>query len=66
MNEAGLALVVGIFVVGAIIIVMLLRQQRGAEQAASHHDERPDTTEDRFYGGADRPAGPDAEDPPTP
>jgi hypothetical protein len=39
---------------------------RGPESTASHGDVRPDTDSERFYGGADRPAGPDAEDPPPP
>lgn len=32
----------------------------------AHEDDRGDTTSDRFYATSDRPAGPDAEDPPAP
>ena len=36
------------------------------EDAAGHDHVPADTTSDRFYRTADRPAGPDAEDPPAP
>ena len=64
VNEWGLALVVGLFVAGAVAVVVALSRTKGAEQAASHHDEAPDTESERLYGGSDRPAGPDAEDDP--
>lgn len=48
--------------------LVLARVVRHPEQAATHDDtiEGEETTSDRLYGGHDRPAGPDAEDPPAP
>ena len=66
MNNAGLIVVAAIAILGCVALVVILSRQGHPEQTASHHDERPDTTSDRFYGGVDRPAGPDVEDSPTP
>ncbi len=64
MNE-GFIFVLALAVVGVVVIVLLLRRTpKHAEEAAGHHDERADTTSEQLYGGASRPAGPDAEDPP--
>lgn len=64
---AGLLIVIAVAVVGAAVIVFLLaRNPKHPADAASHRDERPDTTADRFYGGADAPAGADLEDGPRP
>ncbi|MCU1358210.1 MAG: hypothetical protein JWM89_3628 [Acidimicrobiales bacterium] len=57
-------------VVLVVVIVVLAAwastHVRHPEQTATHADEHlPDTTSARFYDGADRPAGPDAEDPPS-
>jgi len=61
----------------AIVIVVLLVVVVGAVKVAEHlkHPENIETTlphasadgstSDDLYGGSDRPAGPDAEDPPT-
>lgn len=66
MNE-GFVFVLALAVIGvAVIVVLIRRTPKHSEDTASHHDERPDTTSDNFYGGADRPAGPDAEDEPFP
>ena len=53
--------IVVILLVAASIVAA--RHVRHPEQTASHTDEHPDTTDDRFHAGSDRPAGPDAEDP---
>ena len=56
--------------VGVVIVVVLAgwasAHVKHPEQTAGHGDHPADTTSDRFYRTADRPAGPDAEDPPAP
>lgn len=57
------ALVVVVVAVGA---ALLARKVKHPEQAASHDDTGRDSTSDEFYNETDRPAGPEAEDPPIP
>jgi hypothetical protein len=64
--DTGFVIVVAVAVVGVALIVFLLTRTKHPDETASHEDERPDTTNERFYRGVDRPAGPDAEDPPAP
>lgn len=61
--------IVALIVVATIAASLVLaRVVRHPEQAATHDDtvEGEETTSDRLYGSHDRPAGPDAEDPPAP
>jgi hypothetical protein len=59
-------LVVGIVVVLAVVGAMWASaHMRHPEQTASHQDQHADSTSDRLYAHDTRPAGPDAEDPPT-
>ena len=58
-----------VFVVVVVVAVgaaYLARRVKHPEQAASHDDTGRDSTSDRFYNETDRPAGPEAEDPPVP
>lgn len=59
-----MAIAIGVVVVVLIVVVsaLLARRVQHPEQAASH-DDGPASTSERFYESADRPAGPDAEDP---
>lgn len=50
----------------AVVAWMGSRHVRHPEDTAGDPEEPADTTSDRFYRSADRPAGPDAEDPPAP
>ncbi|MEZ5139350.1 MAG: hypothetical protein R2702_16095 [Acidimicrobiales bacterium] len=54
--------------VGAVAICVVAawvaKRAKHPEQAAGEGQVPADTTSDRFYRTADRPAGPDAEDPP--
>lgn len=62
-------LIVAVVVVVTVVAsVALARKVRHPEQAATHDDTvgGEETTSDRLYGHDDRPAGPDAEDPPAP
>jgi hypothetical protein len=56
--------------VGVVVLVVVAawasRYVKHPEQTAGHDEVPPDTTSDRFYRSVDRPAGPDAEDPPVP
>ena len=58
-------MVVTIIVVTVVVVVVgtvLLLRQGHPEQTASHDDHvRDESDSDRLYGGASRPAGPDAE-----
>jgi hypothetical protein len=56
-------IVVFIAIAAVVILTWLGMRGKHPEQAADHADEGLDTTSDRFHGTADRPAGPDAEDP---
>lgn len=56
-------LVVFIVVAAVALLAWLGLRAKHPEQAADHADERLDSRSDRFYRTADRPAGPDAEDP---
>jgi hypothetical protein len=59
-----IALVLLLVVVVAVGAAWAARHVRHPESTASHDDgRRPTNTSDDLYGGADRPAGPDAEDP---
>lgn len=59
--------VVAIVVIVLVVATMVAaRYTKHPEQAAGHDDAPADSTSDRFYRTADRPAGPDAEDPPAP
>ena len=57
--------------VAVVLVVVVLvglcmwgaRRMRHPEQTASHAEDVRDSTSERFYSDADRPAGPDAEDP---
>lgn len=64
--DTGFIVVLAVAVVGVAVIVFLLSRTKHPDETASHDDQRPDTTSEQFYGGADRPAGPDAEDSPAP
>lgn len=59
-------LVLVVVVVVGVGAALLARRVQHPEQAASHDDTARDTTSDDFYNPTDRPAGPDAEDPPVP
>lgn len=50
----------------AVVAWMGSRRVRHPEDAAGDPEVPADTTSDRFHRSADRPAGPDAEDPPAP
>lgn len=61
----------GALVVAGVIALVLVAawassRVKHPEQTAGHGVDPADTTSDRFYRSVDRPAGPDAEDPPTP
>jgi hypothetical protein len=63
--------VIGVAVVIAALLVAGIAawasgRTKHPEQTAGHGIDPADTTSDRFYRGTDRPAGPDAEDPPAP
>ena len=45
------------------LAVWISSRTKHPEQTAGHAEPQPDSTSDRFYRTADRPAGPDAEDP---
>jgi hypothetical protein len=60
MTGLVVALVVVVLVAAA---VMASKRVRHPEDAAGGDDDVHDSPSDRFYRGADRPAGPDAEDP---
>jgi hypothetical protein len=49
----------------AVVAWLAGRHVRHPEDAAGGPEVAADTTSDRFYRSADRPAGPDAEDPPA-
>jgi hypothetical protein len=63
-------------IISLVILVVLATTLLGGwsrfvkhpEETATHEheDDDLDTTSERFYRGVDRPAGPDAEDPPAP
>lgn len=59
-----------LLVAGAVVLVLAAvwasSRVRHPEQTAGHGSDPADTTSDRFYRSVDRPAGPDAEDPPAP
>lgn len=63
-------MIAALLVAGAIALVIAAawasRYLRHPEDAATHPDPEPDTTSERFYRTADRPAGPDAEEPVDP
>lgn len=60
-----MAIIIGVVVVVLIVVAsaLLARRVQHPEQTASHADEADDSTSERFYDTADRPGGPDAEDP---
>jgi len=63
--------VIGALVLVGVVAVLVLaawasKHMKGPERAAGEGHVPADTTSDRFYRTADRPAGPDAEDPPAP
>jgi hypothetical protein len=53
-------IVVGVAVALAVVVWFFANRQN-PERSASHSDAAASTTSDELYGGADRPAGPDAE-----
>lgn len=53
--------IVAITIVVAIALAVWFFTERGPARGVGGVDERADSQSDRFYGGADRPAGPDAE-----
>lgn len=61
----GAAAVVFLAVVGVTVFLVAMNTANQPEDAAGHDRVPPDTTDDRFYRTADRPAGPDAEDDPA-
>jgi hypothetical protein len=62
-----IAIVFLLVVVVAVGSAWAARQVRHPESTASHDDgSGPTTTSDDLYGGDDRPAGPDVEDPVDP
>jgi hypothetical protein len=67
---AALISITVVAVVAVVAVVVLAawasRFVKHPEQTAGHDEVPADTTSDRFYRTADRPAGPDAEDPPAP
>jgi Na+-transporting methylmalonyl-CoA/oxaloacetate decarboxylase gamma subunit len=57
-------LLVLLVLVIAVVLVRFAQVAGRPEDAATHPEDLPeDTTSERFYRGADRPGGPDAEDP---
>jgi hypothetical protein len=45
----------------AAVVAAFVTTRRHPERSATHVDSERETTSDRLYGKADRPAGPDAE-----
>ncbi|WCO68219.1 hypothetical protein PO878_05700 [Iamia majanohamensis] len=60
-----MSIAIGVLVVLVVVAgaALLARRVQHPEDAASHDDGQADTTSERFYDTADRPAGPDADDP---
>lgn len=60
-----MAIAIGVLVVLVVVVgaALLARRVQHPEDAASHDDSGVETTSGRFYDTADRPAGPDADDP---
>lgn len=56
----GVVIVVSVILIIGVVGWFVFGRQH-PERAATHAIEAPDTTSERLYGGADRPAGPDAE-----
>lgn len=54
-----LFIVIGILAAGGAIAWFLFNRQN-PENMALHHGRTTETTSEQMYGGADRPAGPDA------
>jgi hypothetical protein len=64
-----MTIAIGVVVVVAIFVIAAWASghMRHPEQTATHPDvNQRETTSERFYAQSDRPAGPDAEDPPAP
>lgn len=54
-----LLIVIGVLAAASAIAWFLFNRQN-PENMASHGERTPETTAEQLYGGADRPAGPDA------
>ncbi|MCU1498981.1 MAG: hypothetical protein JWM47_2934 [Acidimicrobiales bacterium] len=58
----GLLVTLGVLAV-VVVAVWLAHRVPHPEETSSHDEPALDTPSERFYRGADAPAGPDAEDP---